>query len=256
MESNAILKLSNKNTSNNLKLKIEETQKAQVQTELVDSMTQRINLIDQQSELIVPNSPANSKEKKNSKLMNGSKSIDNSQIHNSQINNSNIRNSKLNNSKSLINGKTPPETPVSQSKVNEIIYYNNANDNYGEPAVENNLNNSEVVNQSFPGMNPLDNVGTLPVDVDCPFCNAQIKSTTESKCNCLVVFLYILMIIIFPLMCIASLYKAGTGTSNCCACYYGDEGLCDCCNDVKHICPKCGKVIAESDSCSRLFSCI
>ena len=257
MEDNAILKLSQKKNKNAVKLKL-ETDKAQVQTQLVDSMTQRLNINDKQSELVLPNSPENSKSNNNNSRAdineaksNGSKSV------NSKSNVSNSKNSKK--SKSVDNDNTPAQTPISQSKMNNIIFYN---ENYGEPAVENNANNldnlynSNINNQSVPVVNNLDNAGTVPIAVDCPFCNSSIQSKTDSKCNGLVVFLFILMIIVFPIMCIASIYKAGTGTSRCCYCYGSDEECCDCCNDVTHICPKCGKVIAESDSCSRLFSCI
>lgn len=223
MDNNDVLKLNSKKVSNSPKIK--NPNPLQVQTELADSMTQRMNVEEQPSQLI-PQSPSNSEPNSKSK------------------------------SKSVKSGiKSIPETPLSQSKINEIIY----GKEYGDPAIENQnqSNNLEMMNQDVPVVNMLENVGACSVAVDCPYCNTPIQSKVESNCNCLTIFLYILMIIIFPLMCIASIYRAGTGTHHCCTCYTTEEGgTCDCCNDVTHTCPKCGKVIGESDSCMRLFSCI
>jgi len=231
MDNNSILKLSNKN---GLNLKENDSQKIQVQTQLVDSMTQRINLEENQAPNLILNSPvsSNSKQQKSnddSKSKEHSKSVENVANFQSQI-----------------------PSPLSQSKINEVIQYNN---NYGEPVIENNSVNSNVNNQSNPIFNMNDNFGTVPLDIDCPFCNNQIQSQTDSKCNGCTAFLYILMIIIFPIMCVLSIYRAGTRTTSCfyCSC---EEGFFNCCDDVKHTCPKCGKVIGESNSCSRLFPCI
>ena len=115
------------------------------------------------------------------------------------------------------------------------------------------MNINDIDSQNVPVVNMLSNVGSYPMDFDCPYCNNHIQSNVDSNCNCFTCFLFLIMIIVFPLMCIASIYKAGTGTSRCLFCSNGDS--CDCCSDVKHVCPNCGKVIAESDSCTRLFSC-
>ena len=232
MDNNTILKLSNKNKLN---IKKDDSPKLQVQTQLVDSMTQRINLEENQQPDLIPQSPANSnlnqsKSHNNSKSQEHSKSVENAANFQSQI-----------------------PTPLSQSKINEIIQYNN---NYGEPVIENNSINSNVNNnQTDPVINMNDNFGTVPLDIDCPFCNNQIQSHTDSKCNGCTVCLYILIIIIFPIMCVLSIYRAGTRTTNCFYCS-SEEGCFNCCDDVKHTCPKCGKVIGESNSCSRLFPCL
>ena len=227
MDNNAILKLSNKNKLN---LKDNDSPKMQVQTQLVDSITQRMNIVDKTPGLILK-SPENSKS-------NQSKSSNNSK--------------NQERSKSVANSKSPPQTPLSQSKINEIIYYNN----YGEPVIEINSVNSNINNQSNPNNNILNKVGTVPIEIDCPFCNNQIQSQTDSKCNGLTACLYFLMIIVFPIMIISFVLRAGTGSNNCIYCISDDGGCCDCCNDVKHTCPKCGKFIAESKSRSRLCSCI
>ena len=141
------------------------------------------------------------------------------------------------------------EGPQSQSKINAIIY-NQQYDSQNEIGVS---NINEIDSQNVPVVNRLKNVTSYPIAIDCPYCNKNIQSNVDSNCNCFTFFLILIMIIIFPLMCIASIYKAGTGTSTCSCC--SGIGDCDCCNDVKHVCPNCGKVIAESDSCSRLFNC-
>jgi len=216
MDNNTILKLSNKNKLN---IKKDDSPKIQVQTQLVDSMTQRINLEENQQPDLIPQSPANSnlnqsKSHNNSKSQEHSKSVENAANFQSQI-----------------------PTPLSQSKINEIIQYNN---NYGEPVIENNSINSNVNNQTDPVINMNDNFGTVPLDIDCPFCNNQIQSHTDSKCNGCTVCLYILIIIIFPIMCVLSIYRAGTRTTNCFYCS-SEEGCFNCCDDVKHTCPKMRK---------------
>ena len=151
------------------------------------------------------------------------------------------------------NQRSLSEGPQSQSKINAIIY----NQPY-EPEAPNDIigvaNINDVDSQNVPVVNMLQNVGSTPLDFDCPYCNNHIQSNVDSSCNCFTCFLYALMIIVFPIMCIASIYKAGTGTSTCLCCT-GSGSCFDCCNDVRHICPNCGKVIAESDSCSRIFLC-
>ena len=103
----------------------------------------------------------------------------------------------------------------------------------------------------------IDNVGFAAMDINCPYCNTHIQSNVDSSCNCFTCFILLIMIIIFPLICVLSIYKAGRGSHRSCFCYSSeDDDTCNCCNDVKHVCPKCGKVIGESDSCSRLFSCV
>jgi len=245
-ESNAILKLSNKKKVGP-KLSLEP--KVEVQTQLIDS--QRLNLQEEQPQELIPQSPTDSKQQKPPEEPKPPQSPSNSKPPEQQ-------------SQSHHSHQSIPESPLSQSKINEIIY----GSNYGEPAIDNininvnELGNSNIENQDNQGIVPdiLDNVGTTPVSVDCPYCNSHIQSNVNSNCNGLTIFLYIMMIIVFPIMCIASIYKAGSGTSRCCMCYGSSDeeggGSCDCCNDVTHTCPKCGKVLGESDSCSRLFSCI
>ena len=238
--SNSILKLSNKN-KNGANFSI--SPKVEIPTELIDS--QRMNFQEEQPQELIPQVPTDSKQEKSPEepkppdSQSNSKPSEKSQSH-----------------------KSRPESPLSQSKINEIIYGNN----YGDPAIDNiNVNEIENPNIQNDGViipDILDNVGATPVSVNCPHCNSQIQSNVNSSCNCCTCFLIILMIIIFPIMCVLSIYRAGSRTSRCCSCYGVDDeesgggGSCNCCNDVKHTCPKCGTVIAESDSCSRLFSCI
>ena len=87
MDNNSILKLSNKNELN---LKENDSQKMHVQTQLVDSMTQRINLEENQAPNLILNSPvsSNSKQQKsynNSKSKEHSKSVENVANFQSQI---------------------------------------------------------------------------------------------------------------------------------------------------------------------------
>ena len=248
MDNDAILKLS---TKKKMKLNLDDSQKIQVQTQLADSMTQRMNIEDKQSELIIQN------EDKNSKSNNSKNSKNND-------NNNNINDVKSYNSKSVKSSiiqdkdKTPPETPLSQSKIaaiNEVINY--GINNNGEPENENNLNNSNPVNPSILDNNPLDNVGADPVEANCPFCNSQIQTKVEIKFQCPIIWLIILLIIFFPVMLFLYAFKAGnSGNIFFCTDSSDDSiGCCNCCNDYNHICPSCGKVVAVNDACSRFFSC-
>ena len=151
--------------------------------------------------------------------------------------------------------KLEPNLP-NLNEMKEIIYDNK----FGDPVVEsinvNDLGKSNAEDGEAPADKMLEDVGMYPALVKCPYCNTQIKSNVSYSCNCFTVFVLIVMIIIFPLILIASIYNAGSN-KKCCHCKSGDRcGICDCCNDAQHFCPKCGKLIGESYSCERLFSCI
>lgn len=226
MDNNAILKLSNKKLQTSKKkfttnVRIE-------QTNLVDSVTNRMmnaEQIEEQPSNLIQQSLSKSKS-----ISPSDKSFDN------DVNQSELKD------------KVPDEAPLSQSKIDEMIY----GSNYGNPAVQNEVS----FNQAVADLNFVDNVGFAAMDINCPYCNTHVQSSVNSNCNCFTCFIFMIMIIIFPLICVLSIYKAGRGSSRCCFCYSSDDDdTCACCNDVRHVCPKCGKIIGESDSCSRLFSC-
>lgn len=226
MDNNAILKLSNKKLQPSKKkfttnVRIE-------QTNLVDSVTNRMmnaEQIEEQPSNLIQQSLGKSKS-----ISPSDESFDN------DVNQSELKD------------KVPDESPLSQSKIDEMIYGNN----YGNPAVQNEVS----FNQAVADLNLVDNVGFAAMDINCPYCNTHVQSSVNSNCNCFTCFIFMIMIIIFPLICVLSIYKAGRGSSRCCFCYSSDDDdTCTCCNDVRHVCPKCGKIIGESDSCSRLFSC-
>lgn len=241
MDSNSILKLSNKKSSGQSK---KFTTKVKIdQGPLADSVTNRMMMNadpeeEQPSSLIqqsITNSRVSNEDDQNKKPSN--KNQNQSYENENEVNDSELKD------------KIPAESPLSQSKINKIIYGNN----YGNPAIQNELD----INQGIPDDNMIDNVGFAAMDINCPYCNTHIQSNVDSSCNCFTCFILIIMIIIFPLICILSIYKAGRGSHRSCFCYSSeDDDTCNCCNDVKHVCPKCGKVIGESDSCSRLFSCV
>ena len=226
MDNNAILKLSNKKLQPSKKkfttnVRIE-------QTNLVDSVTNRMmnaEQIEEQPSNLIQQSLGKSKS-----ISPSDESFDN------DVNQSELKD------------KVPDESPLSQSKIDEMIY----GSNYGNPAVQNEVD----FDQAVADLNLVDNVGFAAMDINCPYCNTHVQSSVNSNCNCFTCFIFMIMIIIFPLICVLSIYKAGRGSSRCCFCYSSDDDdTCTCCNDVRHVCPKCGKIIGESDSCSRLFSC-
>ena len=246
MENNSILKLSNKKSDTQ---KTKFTAKVKIdQGELVDSASNRMMMNmgqeEEQPSSLIQQSITNSNVSNEDNQDNQNKPPSNKMEQNQSIENE-VNESEL-------KDKMPCESPLSQSKVNEIIYGNN----YGDPAIQNELD----VNQGIADVNDvnmIDNVGFTAMEINCPHCNTHVQSNVDSSCSCFTCFILIIMIIIFPLICILSLYKAGRGSHRSCFCYSSEEDdTCNCCNDVKHVCPKCGKVIGESDSCSRLFSCV
>ena len=211
-------------------MEVKVSQSLKVHTELIDSTSQRMNLEEKQSGLSL-----NSRIKKNSESKQQNKSVDDS--------------------------KSRPKTPSISSKNSENIYNKEVNneiiyyDNYRNPVVINNnldnSNNSNVLEQNIPDEEKV--VGVLPIEIDCPFCNNKIKSKTESKCACSAFLLILLLILCSPIICFLSICKAGRRSYKLCSCLNGeDKGCCGCCFDVIHTCPNCGKVVAESDSCSRI----
>ena len=154
-------------------------------------------------------------------------------------------------------GPNQPEPNLQNlNEIKEIIYDNKFEDPVIESIDVNDLGKTNIEGRENPADKMLDNVGMYPVLVKCPYCNTQIKSNVSYNCNCFTVFVLIIMIIIFPLILIATIYNAGS-KKKCCHCKSGDRcGICDCCNDAQHNCPKCGKMIGESYSCERLFSCL
>ena len=237
MEDKTILKLSNKKM-NKKKLEAKVPKRVQVQTQLIDSMSQRMNLEEENQSGIFQNPSSNSNQKNNIELKQQNKSFDDSKYF--------------------------PKTPESNSKNSQIAYNEGSNneiiyDNNGEPiAINNNFDNSNVSNKSNQEEDKEEEdevVGVLPFEINCPSCNNKITTNAESSCSCSTFFLIILMILSFPIVCILSLCRAGRRSYKlffCCC--RDDQGCCDCCNDVTHTCPKCGKIIAVSDSCSRICS--
>jgi hypothetical protein len=239
MDNNSILKLSNKKSGGQKK---KFTTKVKIdQGPLADSVTNKMMMNmdpEEQPSSLIQQSITNSKpsiednqNKPPSNKIQQNQSIDN------DVNDSELKD------------KVPCESPLSQSRINEIIYGNN----YANPAIQNELD----IDKGIPDENMIDNVGMTAMDVNCPYCNTHVQSNVDSSWSCFTCFILLIMIIIFPLICVLSIYKAGRGSSRSCFCYSSEEDdTCTCCNDVKHVCPKCGKVIGESDSCSRLFSCV
>ena len=239
MDNNSILKLSNKKSGGQKK---KFTTKVKIdQGPLADSVTNKMMMNmdpEEQPSSLIQQSITNSKP---SIEDNQNKSPSNKIQQNQSIDND-VNDSEL-------KDKVPCESPLSQSRINEIIYGNN----YANPAIQNELD----INKGIPDENMIDNVGMTAMDVNCPYCNTHVQSNVDSSWSCFTCFILLIMIIIFPLICVLSIYKAGRGSSRSCFCYSSEEDdTCTCCNDVKHVCPKCGKVIGESDSCSRLFSCV
>ena len=240
MDNKAILKISNKKSGGHKK---KFTTKVKIdQGQLADSVTNKMNMNmdkeeEQPSSLIqqsITNSKVSIEDEQNKPPSN---KMQQNQSFEDDVNDSELKD------------KMPGESPLSQSKINEMIYGNN----YGDPAIQNELD----INQGISDPNMIENVGFAAMDINCPYCNNHIQSNVDSSCSCFTCFIVLIMIIIFPLICVLSIYKAGRGSHRSCICCSSEEDdTCTCCNDVKHVCPKCGKVIGESDSCSRLFSCV
>jgi len=157
---------------------------------------------------------------------------------------------------SPINHK-PPE-PQPEIKSNEKIY----NDKYGVPAIQNadekinKIEGTNIENNEVPNNKILENLWVYSIDVKCPNCNTFIRTNVEYNFNCLTVFLFIIMLIFFPLMCCSLFCRNNVGQTQC-ACHKDYNGkFCYCCHDAQHICPKCKKILGESYSCERLCSCV
>jgi hypothetical protein len=230
------------------------------QTQLVDSMNQRMMNMEQKEDQLsslIQQSLVNSNIKSKSNMSPSNKSASN------KVPSENAPSEKAPSEKAP-SEKTPPdkspsnksqskiempnESALSNSKVNDMIFYNN----HGDPEIPNEL----MDNPEIPNIDMIGEIDFTSMDLDCPYCNTHIKSKVDLTCNCCT-GVFLTFIIIIPLFLIMFCLKGGRGGRRRCFCCSGDdeEGGCKCCHDVKHICPKCGKVIRESNSCSRLFSC-
>jgi flagellar biosynthesis GTPase FlhF len=268
MDNNAILKLSNKKIASPKKkfttnVRIEQTQ-------LVDSMTQRMMNAEPQEEQpssLIQQSLSNSNVKSKSNMSPSNKSASNKapsekepiekeptekapseNAPSEKAPSEEVPSNKSPSNKSQSKIEMPNESALSQSKVNEMICYNN----YGDPVVPDELMN----NPEIPDIDMIGEVGFSAMDLDCPYCNTHIQSKVDSTCNCCTVIIFSTFIILPLILLLACLRGGRGGRRSCIFCRDDDDdGCCNCCNDVKHICPKCGKVIRESNACSRLFSC-
>ena len=151
----------------------------------------------------------------------------------------------------------PPQSQP-EIKSNDKIY----NNKYGEPAIQkvdvniNKIEVSNIENNEVSKDKMLENIWVYPIDVKCPNCNTFIKTNVEYNFNCLTVFLFIIMLIFFPLMCCSLFCRNNAGQTQC-ACHKDYNGkFCYCCHDAQHACPKCKKILGESYSCERLCSCV
>ena len=140
------------------------------------------------------------------------------------------------------------EILVNTKKSNDIMIYNERKEHNlvkGDAKIKTNHKKKE---KNIPKTN--ENVipeGVIySLEVICPFCNKKIQTRIESSCSCCTAILYILIVIIFPIIFIPCVCICGAVSVFGCCC----DG--DCCSDVKHICPNCGKVIGESSSRKRI----
>ena len=113
----------------------------------------------------------------------------------------------------------------------------------------------------------------------CPYCHKYMKTSTENKCNCGSCLIYVLIYAIpitlfFYFFCINNSececkFECRDASDSdgrccciptCCRCYGRDNtDDCNCCCDVEHYCPFCGKLIgtrnAWSDICPPCCCC-
>ena len=183
MDSNSILKISNKKSGGQKK---KFTTKVKIdQGQLADSVTNKMMMnVDQEEEQpssLIQQSITNSK-------------VSNDDDQNKYPSNKMQQNQSFENdvNESELKDKMPAESPLSQSKINEIIYGNN----YGDPAIQNEFD----INQGIADPNMIENVGFAAMNINCPHCNKHVQSNVDSSCNCFTCFILLIMIIIFPLI--------------------------------------------------------
>ena len=138
---------------------------------------------------------------------------------------------------------------------------------YQQPIVVNMKGAIPQTNNMNNKLNELSNlkikVGQNPKKMECPFCHQLILSITEDQFNCFSFFVFMLMIIIFPIFFIYNIcidindcYCSFGCDSNsngccylyCCRCERRGTINCLCCCDVFHFCPNCRKLIGFHNS--------
>ena len=186
MDNNAILKLSNKKIASPKKkfttnVRIEQTQ-------LVDSMTQRMMNAEPQEEQqssLIQQSLSNSNVKSKSNMSPSNKSASNKapsekeptekeptekapseNAPSEKAPSEEVPSNKSPSNKLQSKIEMPNESALSQSKVNEMICYNN----YGDPVVPDELMN----NPEIPDIDMIGEVGFSAMDLDCPYCNIKL----------------------------------------------------------------------------------
>lgn len=95
----------------------------------------------------------------------------------------------------------------------------------------------------------------------CPFCNQEIETKIDKKFNYLIcigqIFLSFLIIFLIFFLLFGGCFGQSGNSCNCCCSDDKEkkkeeenkekDGCCkNCCDDVTHICPNCGKIIGES----------
>ena len=141
-------------------------------------------------------------------------------------------------------------TPSQQMGNNQNIYplYNmdsnqppNNNFNQGEPFPP-----IIVSNQSSGNIFKSNQLGACSVNVVCPYCNKEVETIAERKCNCLTcLFSKFLFCIYMGMWCASRVCGCcGGGICNC------KECLCAwfCCCDADHTCPMCRGNIGHYNS--------
>ena len=116
---------------------------------------------------------------------------------------------------------------------------------YAEPIqITQKQNNAIIINQQLPTETPI-SFSKDPVKMKCPYCLQNITSEVEKKCNCLTCLFYLFAIILcaIPLLICAGICNSATGLNINPSCD------CECCCDIEHICPNCGKNIGSYNSC-------
>ena len=119
--------------------------------------------------------------------------------------------------------------------------------NYGQPImVTQKPQNIIIINQQFPTITSPLTFGLSPVKMTCPYCLNQIESLVEKRCSCLTCLFYLMIVLLcaIPLLiCTGICNSGGVTVAPMCDCD------CNCCCDGIHLCPNCGKMIGEYDSC-------
>jgi len=105
-------------------------------------------------------------------------------------------------------------------------------------------NNDIIINQQSPIVSPI-SFSAEPAEMNCPYCFQSIISKVEKHFNCPSCLCYSFSIILcaIPLLICSGICNSATGLNINPSCD------CECCCDVEHICPKCGRNIGRYNSC-------